>query len=122
MALDLRSLFGHHVLFSLAESPQPPLPPHLDSYTRALLASQDRRHLIVTPWFQKTVKMGARRSLALLCCCLALCCGLSKDDDFHDMGMDQHDFHDMGLGQPVDKSDWVDPFNMGDLEDRVRSF
>ncbi len=42
--------------------------------------------------------------------------------DFHDMGMNQHDFHDMGLGQPIDKSDWVDPFNMGDLEDRVQSF
>ncbi len=73
--------------------------------------------------------MGARRALALLPCCLALCCGLSKDDDFHDMGMDQHDFHDMGLDQhdfhdiqPIDKSDWVDPFNMGDLEDRVQSF
>jgi hypothetical protein len=66
--------------------------------------------------------MGARRALALLSCCLAMCCGLSKDDDFNDMGMDQHDFHDMGMGQPIDKSDWVDPFNMGDLEDRVQSF
>jgi hypothetical protein len=25
--------------------------PHLGSYTRALLVSQDRRHLFVTPWF-----------------------------------------------------------------------
>ncbi len=25
-------------------------PPHLGSYTRALLVSQDRRHLFVTPW------------------------------------------------------------------------
>jgi hypothetical protein len=36
-------------LFSLAETPQlPPLPPHLGSYTRALLVSQDRQHLFVT--------------------------------------------------------------------------
>ncbi len=28
----------------------PPLPQHLDSYTRELLVSQDRRHLFVTPW------------------------------------------------------------------------
>jgi hypothetical protein len=27
----------------------PPLPPHLGSYKRALLVSQDRRHLFVTP-------------------------------------------------------------------------
>jgi hypothetical protein len=66
--------------------------------------------------------MEARKTLALLSGCLALCCGLSKDDDFHDMGMDQHDFRDMGLSQPTDKSDWVDPFNMGDLEDRVQAF
>jgi hypothetical protein len=26
-----------------------PLPPHLASYTRALLVSQDRRHLFITP-------------------------------------------------------------------------
>ncbi len=36
-------------LFSLAETPQP-LPPHLGSYTRALLVSQDRQHLFETPW------------------------------------------------------------------------
>jgi hypothetical protein len=28
----------------------PPFPPPLDSYTRALLVSKDRRHLLVTPW------------------------------------------------------------------------
>jgi hypothetical protein len=27
-----------------------PLPPHMGSYTRALLVSQDKRHLFVTPW------------------------------------------------------------------------
>jgi hypothetical protein len=36
-------------LYSLAESPQTqPLPPHLGSYTRPLLISQDRRHLFAT--------------------------------------------------------------------------
>ncbi len=50
MKLDLQSFFGLHVqLFSLAEAPQPPPPPaHLGSYTKALLVSQDRRHLFVT--------------------------------------------------------------------------
>ncbi len=39
-------------LYSLAETPQlPHLPRHLGSYTKALLVSQDRRHLFVTPWF-----------------------------------------------------------------------
>jgi hypothetical protein len=28
----------------------PPPPPHLDSYTRALLVNKYRRHLLVTPW------------------------------------------------------------------------
>ncbi len=36
-------------LHLLAETPQPPPPLHLGSYTRALLVSQDRRHLFVTP-------------------------------------------------------------------------
>jgi hypothetical protein len=52
--VDLQSLFEVCVyvqLYSLAETPQPqPLPPHLVSYTRALLVSQDRRHLFMTPW------------------------------------------------------------------------
>jgi hypothetical protein len=37
---------------TLAETPRPPPPPipsHLSSYTRALLVSQDRRHLFATP-------------------------------------------------------------------------
>jgi hypothetical protein len=37
----------------VAETPQFPPPPHLGSYTRALLVSQDRRHLFVTPWSQQ---------------------------------------------------------------------
>ncbi len=53
MEVDLQSLFGLHVtwcaqLYSLAEAPQPP-PPHWDFYARALLVSQDRRHLVVAP-------------------------------------------------------------------------
>jgi hypothetical protein len=36
-------------IYSLAETPKPTArPPHLDSDTRALLVSQDRRHLFVT--------------------------------------------------------------------------
>ncbi len=57
MEVDLQSLLGLHVtwcaqLYSLAETPQPPpppIPPHWDSYTRALLVRKDRRHLCVTP-------------------------------------------------------------------------
>jgi hypothetical protein len=54
MELDLQSLFGLHVysMYPLAENPQPP-PPHLGSYTKALLASQHRRLLFVTPWYQQ---------------------------------------------------------------------
>ncbi len=43
-------------LYSLAETPQPLPPPpptpgnYLGSYTRALLVSQDRRHLFAIPW------------------------------------------------------------------------
>ncbi len=55
MELDLWSLFGlqctavgTHWLIPRNSRP-PPLPPHLGSYTRALLVSQDRRHLFVTP-------------------------------------------------------------------------
>ncbi len=52
MELDLQSLFGLHVhSFTHWLSPRdpPPPPPHLGLYTRALLVSQDRRHLFVTP-------------------------------------------------------------------------
>ncbi len=58
MEVDLQSLFGLHVtwcaqLYSLAETPQvatpSPIPPNLDSYTRAILVRKDRRHLFVTP-------------------------------------------------------------------------
>jgi hypothetical protein len=47
MELDLQSLFGLHV-YSLAETPPPPrIWAHV--YEGALLVSQDRRHLFVTP-------------------------------------------------------------------------
>ncbi len=51
MELYLQSLFGllcTAVLFG-SDPATPPLPPHLGSYTRALLVSQDRRHLFLTP-------------------------------------------------------------------------
>jgi hypothetical protein len=52
MERDLQSLFGPHV-YSCTHWPiprNPPPPPHLGSYTRAVLVSQDRRrHLFVTP-------------------------------------------------------------------------
>ncbi len=43
------------LLYSLAETPLPPPPPHFGSHTRALLVSQDRRHLFVTPWTWQTI-------------------------------------------------------------------
>ncbi len=50
MKLDLQSLFGLHV-HSCTHwlRPRNPLPSLLGSYTRALLVSQDRRHLFVAP-------------------------------------------------------------------------
>jgi hypothetical protein len=52
MELDLIYLGSCVQLFLLAETPQlPPLPLHLGSHTRALLDSQDRRHLWVKPLF-----------------------------------------------------------------------
>ncbi len=53
MALGLQSLFGLlRTAVLIGWDPAiPPLPPHLGSYTRALLVSQDRRHLFVTPCF-----------------------------------------------------------------------
>jgi hypothetical protein len=58
MELDLQSLFRLRVHscphWLRLHSPPPPIPPHLGSYTRALLVSQDRRHLFVTPlWSPK---------------------------------------------------------------------
>ncbi len=56
MELDLHKLFGLHVHCThLAETPHPPPPPHLGSYARSLLVSQNRRHLFVTPCQYKRV-------------------------------------------------------------------
>ena len=54
-------------------------------------------------WSLKTV---------LICSCLLHppCSSLSKSDDFDDML----------LGEPPDRAGWVDPFNMGDLEDHQK--
>ncbi len=43
------SLFGLLFTALLIGRPRNPPPPHLGSYSRALLGSQDRRHLFVTP-------------------------------------------------------------------------
>ncbi len=48
MKLGLQSLIGLHV-HSCTQPRNPPPPQYLGSYTRALLVSQDRRHLVVTP-------------------------------------------------------------------------
>ncbi len=53
MELDLQSLFGllcTAVLIGWDPAIPPPLDPHWGSYTRALVVSQDRRHLFVIPW------------------------------------------------------------------------
>jgi hypothetical protein len=60
MELDLLSIFGLLcTALLIGWDPATPLPPHLGSYARSLLASQDRRHLFVTPYVVNTVKKGA---------------------------------------------------------------
>ncbi len=49
MDSDLQSLFGPYVHSYGWDSACHP--PHLGSYTRALLVSQERRHLLGTPWW-----------------------------------------------------------------------
>jgi hypothetical protein len=50
MELDLRSLFGLHVhSYTHWLRPRNPPPPYVGSHMRAVLNSQDRRHLLVTP-------------------------------------------------------------------------
>jgi hypothetical protein len=58
MELDLESLFGllvHCCTHWLRPRNTPP-PPAFGSYMRALLISQDRQHLFVTPWKIQTDK------------------------------------------------------------------
>jgi hypothetical protein len=54
MEIDHQSLYGLHSCthWLRPRNPPPPppyIPPHLGSYTRTLLVSQDRRHLLMTP-------------------------------------------------------------------------
>ncbi len=62
MELDLQSLIGLHVHCTAVligwDLATPP--PHLGSYTRALLVSQDRRHLFVIPPSSALQKLTAR--------------------------------------------------------------
>ncbi len=59
MELDLQSLFGLHVHSCTRWlRPHNSPPPHLGTYTRPLLVSQDRRHLSVTPWFYSLLWNG----------------------------------------------------------------
>jgi hypothetical protein len=51
MELNLQSLFGLLCTTVLIGPANSPLPLRLGSYVRALLVSQDRRHLFVTPCF-----------------------------------------------------------------------
>jgi hypothetical protein len=60
MELNLQSLFKllcAAVLIGLDPATPPPPPTHLRSYTRALLVTQERRHLFVTPpWDTKPLR------------------------------------------------------------------
>ncbi len=59
MELDLRSLLCPDILNFKGWDPATiPLHPHLGSYTRALLVSQDRRHLFVTSWWRCSLGGG----------------------------------------------------------------
>ncbi len=74
MKLDLQSLFGLHE-HSCTHWLRPiniPTPPHLGSYTRALLVSLGRRHLIATSC--KTAKWCGSGSTTLLECVLQSTC------------------------------------------------
>ncbi len=71
MELVLHSLFGLHV-YSCAHglrprNTPPPLPPHWGSNTRALLVSQDRRHLFVTPWLGQSPKILTEKGKWSVC-------------------------------------------------------
>jgi hypothetical protein len=62
MELDLLSLFELLCIAVLmAENPPTPTLPPLGSYTRALLVSQDRRHLFVTPWIEENLSCVSQR-------------------------------------------------------------
>ncbi len=72
MELDLQSLFGLHVQCTAVLIGWDPPPRFLSSYTRALLVSQDRRHLSVTPCRSLVNKIDLPRSIKL-CMCFSSC-------------------------------------------------
>jgi hypothetical protein len=53
-------------------NPPPPLPPHLGSYARALLVSQDRRHLFLNPWMKWFTCRRVMRRAAILILSMAV--------------------------------------------------
>ncbi len=61
MKLDLQSLFRLRV-HSCTLWLRPPPPPRLGSYEKALLVSQDRRHLFVTPLgqYEESLALASR--------------------------------------------------------------
>ncbi len=67
--LDIQNLFGLHVysfthwLRPCIATPQFPSPPHLGSFTRAPLVSQDWWHLSVTPWVHILQRLPSEYSL-----------------------------------------------------------
>jgi len=58
--VDLQNLFGLLCTAALIgwDPATPSLPPHLGLYTRALLVSQDRRHLFITPCLKPSKSWG----------------------------------------------------------------
>ncbi len=63
MELDIQNLFGLHALVHSCTYWlwPPPLSPHLGWFAWALLVSQDRRHLYVTPCEQYLISLTKRR-------------------------------------------------------------
>ncbi len=60
MDLDLQSSFRFHVFHVHSwdpPTPPPPIPPHMGSFTRAILVYQDRRHLFVTLGFDHIARI-----------------------------------------------------------------
>ncbi len=77
MEVDLRSLFGLHVTWcAQLHRPRNPPPPRIwTRYTRALLVSKDRRHLLVTPCIYCIRMSWCTATDWLLCNCCHLLTG-----------------------------------------------
>ncbi len=72
MELDLQSLFGLHAHSWILigwDPATPPPPAFLGSYTRALLVSQDRRYVFVTPCLQRGERLTVRCTADLVWSC-----------------------------------------------------